>query len=49
VLDAARTDERAADAYYYGFPHPETILPALTDLNVAKAFAGRYENRLAAK
>jgi 2-polyprenyl-6-methoxyphenol hydroxylase-like FAD-dependent oxidoreductase len=49
VLDAARADERAADAYYYGFPHPETILPALTDLNVAKAFAGRYENRLAAK
>jgi len=43
VLDTARADERAADAYYYGFPHPESIVPALTDINVAKAFAARYD------
>jgi 2-polyprenyl-6-methoxyphenol hydroxylase-like FAD-dependent oxidoreductase len=42
VLAAAAADERAADAYYYGFPHPEAIVPALTDINVASAFAGRY-------
>ncbi|MBB3319370.1 MULTISPECIES: hypothetical protein [unclassified Rhizobium] len=45
VLDAARADERAADAYYYGFPHPESIVPALTDINVAQAFAARYDIR----
>jgi hypothetical protein len=42
VLDTAHADERAADAYYYGFPHPESIVPALTDINVAKAFAARH-------
>jgi hypothetical protein len=42
VIEAAMRDERAADAYYYGFPHPESIVPALTDLNVARAFAGRH-------
>ena len=42
VVDTAGRDERAADAYYYGFPHPESIIPALTDVNVARAFAGRY-------
>ena len=42
VVDTAGQDERAADAYYYGFPHPESIVPALTDINVARAFAGRY-------
>ncbi|TPK32482.1 oxidoreductase [Mesorhizobium sp. B2-5-4] len=42
VLHAARNDERAADAYYYGFPHPESIVPALTDINVARSFAGQY-------
>ncbi|WP_420006824.1 styrene monooxygenase/indole monooxygenase family protein [Arenibacterium sp. LLYu02] len=43
VLDTARKDPRATDAYYYGFPHPESIVPALTDLNVAQAFAARYD------
>ncbi|RWD98767.1 styrene monooxygenase/indole monooxygenase family protein [Mesorhizobium sp.] len=42
VLHAARNDERAADAYYYGFPHPESIVPALTDVNVARSFAGQF-------
>ncbi len=43
VIETAMRDQRAADAYYYGFPHPESIVPALTDLNVARAFAGRYD------
>jgi hypothetical protein len=42
VLKAAAEDQRAADAYYYGFPHPEAIVPALTDILVASAFAGRF-------
>jgi Styrene monooxygenase A putative substrate binding domain len=42
VLDTARADQRAADAYYYGFPHPESMLSALTDMNVAQSFAARY-------
>lgn len=49
VLDAARADERAADAYYYGFPHPESIVPALTDINVAKSFAAQFDITQAAK
>jgi hypothetical protein len=42
VVDTAGRDQRAADAYYYGFPHPESILPALTDINVARAFSERF-------
>ncbi|SHG36167.1 2-polyprenyl-6-methoxyphenol hydroxylase [Kaistia soli DSM 19436] len=43
VLDVARNDPRAADAYYYGFPRPGSIISALTDINVARSFAGQFD------
>jgi Styrene monooxygenase A putative substrate binding domain len=42
VTKTASMDDRAADDYYYGFPRPETIVPTLTDMNVARAFSARY-------
>lgn len=42
VVDTACASDEAGDAFYYGFPHPETIVPALSDWNVAKAFAARH-------
>jgi len=42
VVDTACSNDDAGDAFYYGFPHPESIVPALSDMNVAKAFAARH-------
>ena len=42
VVDTAAASEEAGDAFYYGFPHPESMVPALKDMNVARAFAARY-------
>lgn len=42
VVDTACSSDDAGNAFYYGFPHPETICPALADPNVASAFAARH-------
>lgn len=43
VVDTACSSDDAGDAFYYGFPHPETICPALSDWEVANAFAARHD------
>lgn len=42
VVDTACSNDDAGNAFYYAFPHPETLVPALTDMNVARAFASRH-------
>lgn len=42
VVDTACSSDTAADAFYYGFPHPDSMVPALTDMHIAKAFAGLH-------
>jgi hypothetical protein len=42
VVATACSNDEAGDAFYYGFPHPESMVPALKDINVARAFAKRY-------
>lgn len=46
VVETACYSESAGDAFYYGFPHPESMVPALKDINVARAFADRYGYRV---
>jgi 2-polyprenyl-6-methoxyphenol hydroxylase-like FAD-dependent oxidoreductase len=45
VVDTACSNDDAGDAFYYGFPHPETMVPALSDMNVANAFAAQHGYR----
>lgn len=42
VMESAARNTDAADELYYGLPHPESIVPALTDLRAAQAFAERH-------
>lgn len=42
VMDTAFAAESAANELFYGLPHPESVVPALTDMRVATAFAERH-------
>ncbi|PZQ46190.1 MAG: oxidoreductase [Rhodovulum sulfidophilum] len=42
VMRTALRSEEAANEFYYGLPHPESILPALRDMGAARAFAERH-------
>lgn len=47
VLMTAAGNEQAGHDFFNGFPHPEKVLPALQDIELAREFAARYAAKAA--